>query len=82
MQFEYGTVTGSQIKMKTGATYEKLERRGSKLPEQLKMRAKKVKRSNIWSLISETNTKQPQCKHFKVPVSPRVPTASLYGNYL
>lgn len=32
----------NKIKMKTGATYEKLERRGSKLPEQLKMRAKKV----------------------------------------
>jgi len=32
----------SKIKMKTGATYEKLERRGSKLPEQLKARAKKV----------------------------------------
>mmetsp|Transcript_2694 Transcript_2694/g.3068 ORF Transcript_2694/g.3068 Transcript_2694/m.3068 type:complete len:409 (-) Transcript_2694:185-1411(-) len=32
----------NKIKSKTGATYEKLERRGSKLPEQLKLRAKKV----------------------------------------
>eukprot|EP00854_Cymbomonas_tetramitiformis_P017965 gene17965-21396_t len=31
-----------KVKAKTGATYEKLERRGSKLPEQLKLRAKKV----------------------------------------
>mmetsp|Transcript_10736 Transcript_10736/g.14608 ORF Transcript_10736/g.14608 Transcript_10736/m.14608 type:complete len:398 (-) Transcript_10736:111-1304(-) len=32
----------NKIKLKAGATYEKLERRGSKLPDQLKARSKKM----------------------------------------